>query len=821
MSRDDVATGAPTVDAPPGAPGDEAALARPATRTAIRPAREVDDPAPRPPFAPGELIDDYVVGEVLGEGGMGIVLSARDPDLDRPVAIKVLRRGVVGPHELAHARARMLREAQAMARLSHPNVITVYRVGSVGDQLFIAMELVEGGTLRRWLAEPRSHAEIREAFLAAGRGLAAAHAAGLVHRDFKPDNVLVGRDGRVRVTDFGLAGMVGDRAAAPAPAGEEVRASPAAAAPLTHTGAVLGTPIYMAPEQHAGEHVDARADQFAFCVSLYEALYRERPFAGATYQALVESVMAGHVHRPEGDVVPPRLRALLLRGMAREPARRFASMDELLDELVRSGDGDRARGGLAAAAPADPALRERIASLGARVDEAHAAEQLGHLDRGLELAAAIAAEVDATGHGPLIAAHRLVLGKLHRMAERVDDAIAALRASAAEAVRAGDAVLEARALTELLSAVGEQRGDLRRADDLELAASSAVVRAGSAAEAVQLEVVAGSIDEAREHHADARAHLERARRLWQTRLAAEPAHRHLGGLVHARLGAVLETLDELEAAGACYARARELWVATLGPDHPGVADVDLNTGVLQMRLGDHARAHALAAGALAIYRGAYGEHHERVAHAHGNAGDALLHLGRAGDAFEAFEAALAIRRALYPAGSLELAGSLGTFGIAAASCGRAAEARAPLEEALAIRAAKLPAGHPGVGEAHQHLGAALQADGRLDEAVTHYAHASRIYAGHELPAELGLAEQSLGWLWFQRGDLPRALAHLERADAAWQRADPQGRGALNARFALGQVLWAAGHEARARELIGGLRAPGRDAVEQWLAERGA
>ncbi|MCE9578186.1 MAG: serine/threonine-protein kinase [Deltaproteobacteria bacterium] len=282
---------------------------------------------------------------------MGEVFRAHDPELERPVAVKVLRAGAAaGPLAEELAQARLKREAQAMARLAHPNVIAVHEVGVDDDgRVFLIMELVTGGTLRQWLeAAPRAVPAICAMFVGAGRGLAAAHAAGMVHRDFKPENVLVGADGRPRVTDFGLVGTdLGEAAAIDAPF-----AGPFAVA-LTQTGAVLGTPSYMAPEQFSGHAVTARSDQFSFCVALYEALWGRRPFEGATYRELVVAVTTSAISPPPPRPrVPARIRRAVLRGLAREPADRFASMDALLAELTR---GPQARwplavGGVAATA---------------------------------------------------------------------------------------------------------------------------------------------------------------------------------------------------------------------------------------------------------------------------------------------------------------------------------------------------------------------------------------------------------------------------------------------------------------------------------------
>jgi eukaryotic-like serine/threonine-protein kinase len=283
---------------------------------------------PPPAWAPHTL-GRYRLGERLGEGGMGVVFRAHDPELDREVALKLLH--PVPTINLDQQRGRLMREAQAMAKLSHPNVVAVHDVGRVGDQLFLAMELVSGTTLRRWLKdEPRSRDEIIALFVQAGRGLSAAHAVGLVHRDFKPDNVLVDRGGRVRVTDFGLA----------RPLAAETQASIAAAvhgppsATKTLPGTLVGTPAYMAPEQLRSEPADARSDQFSFCVALYEALFGARPFRGESLSDLADHVLTGKMD-PVPASAPRWLRQLLLRGLALDPAQRWPSMDALLAELGR------------------------------------------------------------------------------------------------------------------------------------------------------------------------------------------------------------------------------------------------------------------------------------------------------------------------------------------------------------------------------------------------------------------------------------------------------------------------------------------------------
>jgi serine/threonine protein kinase/tetratricopeptide (TPR) repeat protein len=297
------------------------------------------------PLARGSTIDRFVVLDFVGAGGMGVVYAAYDPELDRKVALKVLHDHKVGG--MPRGRSVMVREARAMARVAHPNVVTVHDVDTFGDRTFIAMEFVEGQTLRTWLSsKDRSVSEIIAAFSEAGSGLAAAHRAGIVHRDFKPENVLVGDDDRARVTDFGLA--LRPETAASLSSGDAVSSKSAgdtAHETLSRPGTVVGTPAYMSPEQLSGGVVDARSDQFGFCVALYQALYGELPFAGGTAEALHDAIAAGRQRSPStrANRVPRAVREVLIRGLAFRAEDRFASMDELLDALSRANRGSRRR----------------------------------------------------------------------------------------------------------------------------------------------------------------------------------------------------------------------------------------------------------------------------------------------------------------------------------------------------------------------------------------------------------------------------------------------------------------------------------------------
>jgi tetratricopeptide (TPR) repeat protein len=275
-------------------------------------------------------IGRYEIEDVLGAGGMGIVYAAHDPKLRRKVAIKLLRAGSGDGEDTREAQARLLREARAMAKVQHPNVVSVFDTGEHGDEVFVAMELVTGGNLRRWLTtRQRSVGEVIDVFLQAGRGLAAAHAAGLVHRDFKPDNVLVGDDRRVRVTDFGLARHAGKAPIDPS-------RSAAVSLRLTATGAVHGTPGYIAPEQYEHQTFDARSDQFAFCVALWEALDRRRPFRGEDHPAIEVAVVTGAISEPSEGTIPRALRRVLERGLSVDPAARWPDIDALLAAIAKT-----------------------------------------------------------------------------------------------------------------------------------------------------------------------------------------------------------------------------------------------------------------------------------------------------------------------------------------------------------------------------------------------------------------------------------------------------------------------------------------------------
>ncbi|MEZ4451832.1 MAG: serine/threonine-protein kinase [Nannocystaceae bacterium] len=342
----------------------------------------------------GALVDRYVLINQLGAGGMGVVYAAYDPELDRKVALKLVLPGEGEEPRRSEGHIRLLREAQALARLAHPNVVGIHDVGAMGEQVWIAMEFVEGATFGDWLRHERevgtcSWRRIVAVMAAAGEGLAAAHAAGLLHRDFKPENVMVGADGRVRVMDFGLAraghgasssdtsisrpgaalsatGRSGPGLSASGLSASGLSASGLSASGLsasgltasgltasgvsslqlrlTQAGDLTGTPMYMSPEQFRGDELSAASDQFSFCVALWEALFGERPFPASSLVELATAVVSGRRRpAPRRSDVPTWLRRVVERGLAVAPEARWPSMAALLRALSRGQSQARQR----------------------------------------------------------------------------------------------------------------------------------------------------------------------------------------------------------------------------------------------------------------------------------------------------------------------------------------------------------------------------------------------------------------------------------------------------------------------------------------------
>ncbi|MCH9684643.1 MAG: serine/threonine-protein kinase [Deltaproteobacteria bacterium] len=297
------------------------------------------DPATVVPASGVRSIGRYIVVAEAGSGGMGRVYRAYDPKLHREVALKMLKLARAQTSDMA----RVMREAQAMAQLSHPNVVPVYDVERAGASVFIAMEYVAGKTLRHWARERHPWPRVLEVYIQAGRGLAAAHAAGIVHRDFKPANAILGEDGRVRVMDFGLArGVdidVSGPQALPSHSGSDFSLSD----PLTEAGTVMGTPAYMAPEQAQGIVADAASDQYSFCVALFGGLFGARPFRADDAKAMRRAKARKAIDYPAGHDVPMWVQRVVERGLEPKPADRWPSVNALLEALANDPRKTRRR----------------------------------------------------------------------------------------------------------------------------------------------------------------------------------------------------------------------------------------------------------------------------------------------------------------------------------------------------------------------------------------------------------------------------------------------------------------------------------------------
>ena len=692
---------------------------------------DADDPAP-PVGAldrAGARIGRYEVTGRLGSGGMGVVYRARDPELDRLLAIKVLR----GERREFRDEARFLREAQAMARLSHPNVVPVHDVGQSEHGLFLAMELVEGTTLRRWLAEaPRSWREILEIYLQAGRGLAEAHAAGLVHRDFKPENVLVDRRGRARVTDFGLA-----RPEARDGRGA-LRSLRIGDSALTRSGTIMGTPAYMAPEQLAGRHVDARADLFAFCVALHEALFGRLPYGGSTIGERLTAISGGKLDQAPRGGVPRWLTRALVRGLAAEADARWPDMPALLGALERGLSRRRSLWLAGAGLPLVGALAAAIAAGDDPVDCRAEGALAGVWGPGE--AAAVEAAIRGSG---LVYAEE-TWSKVHEQIDRYARAWVDLRRRSCEEHQAGAItgdLLDRRALC-----LDRRRGDLGLViDALRQGDRAAVERAIDLVGAV--EPVEGCRDP--EGSTQSPADVDLAHAAW-----AEDVRLRLG---RARLLERTARHDEaLALADAIDAEARSLG------DEPARLAALLQRARVESALGQHevAERHLIEGGEAAHAGGHDRLTAEAAAFLIFVAGEARAHY-HAGEAW----ARIALASARRIGDPREEASARNFYGVMLSSADRLDEARAELERALAIRRELLGADHIETSGSATSLGNVLWKSGRLEEAVSlqRSSLASR-------EAALGANHPALA---IPLGNLGVALTSLGRDDearVAWTRA---------------------------------------------------
>ncbi|HEY5921347.1 MAG TPA: serine/threonine-protein kinase [Kofleriaceae bacterium] len=721
--------------------------------------------------------------EPLGSGGMGVVLVGHDPQLDRKVAIKLLRTRGVTPERRDKEAARLLREAKAMAQLSNPYVVTVYEAGTIDENVFIAMEYIPGRTLRSWLAEQqRTAAEIIDVFIKAGRGLEAGHAAGLVHRDFKPDNVLVGYDGRVRVIDFGLARGVADL---PEPAERDHMTTPELRSALTTAGSLSGTPAYMAPEQHGAGKLDARTDQFAFCVSLFEALYGRLPYEGQTVVEVVANISIGKIRPPEprGDV-PARVTDAIMHGLRTRPEERFPSITELLAELEppasRRGriglaigaalvavvatllvvrftsterkasavcsDGEQRLTGVWDSAIKDRAKAAFASSKRSHADvtftlvtkqlDAYAADWLGRYRQLCETAAR-----NERSEGAYEVGMRCLDERLEELRE-----LTKLFASDADALLVDRAVAAATQLTPAASCL-----------DVTLAASSTAPQR-FVADAVRREAAIARVYRFAGKSAVALERLkplvERARVLGHVQLEAEL--QLFVGQAASGAAKAAEAEVALREAARLAARAKNdallarswawlIWVVGFQQARSveAIALIPVAEAALERVDGDEAMRGDLAFYIASVY----------------------FQKGEYGKARDAYERALAIRTKLYGENHPDVGQAQNSLGGTLLSMGELDGAMKHFEKAVAIFEATLGPNHPDMGRPLANLASVEQLRKNFDEATRYLERAVKIFEeinGPDHP-NVGLTINNLGELARDRRDCATAVTHYTRA----------------------------------------------------------
>jgi tetratricopeptide (TPR) repeat protein len=762
--------------------------------------QEATASGPAVPMAP-RRIEHFVLLQELGAGGMGVVFAAFDEKLERKVAIKLIppRAGA----QRSRGETRLLREAQALARLAHPNVVAVHEVGALADgSVFVAMEHVEGITLREWQQGQRDWRAVVAMYAQAGAGLAAAHQAGIVHRDVKPDNILVGKDGRARVVDFGLARA--ETAAAPvtpetsaASNPEPGIAAPRGRMPLTAAGAVLGTPGYMAPEQLRGGRVDARTDQFSFCVALHEALYGERPYPPLVFSLDDEQVAASRRPRP-ADVRARWLWAALERGLALDPALRWPSMTELIAELTR--DHARRRRMLIAAAvvtgliAATGATAMWLASAPASNPCALPAGEIARLFDGIwnaaerqrlqaalagtrlpfarDVATAMSTAFDRYAAG-WIDARRAACEATHVQHVQSDELLDRRVECLETRKRSLDAAVEA--LIASPARAAERSSEiLGSLGDIDLCAEGDVLRSGFAPPAdagdvavldtVRARLAAAAARLAAGDLTGAEAELTAAERL-ASDLAFPPAAAellHLRGRLQIERGEIAPGVATLRQAVDAGVRARhdelvaDAWLSMAryaGPKHGQSSEAEGWVAEAERwlaRLAHPGDARSIAAqhARAAIERMA-GKHRE-----------ALATLGRA----------LAAGEAAWGGEDPRLVPFLRDRASVLAALGQAREARLDYERASTIGVTAWGAQHPEVARTRRALGLLMiQNLGEVAQGEREVEAARRILAAShgERSAEVANCEQVLSKAGMFRGDYAGALLHAERALAIY------------------------------------------------------
>ncbi|MEM7156781.1 MAG: tetratricopeptide repeat protein [Myxococcota bacterium] len=769
------------------------------------------------PIAMGSNIGRYVALDSLGEGAMGRVLRAYDPRLGREVAIKQIKAMALD----AATEARLAQEARAMARLSHPNVVGVYDVEVDRHRVLIVMEYVAGETLREWFRERRPWREVLEICVQAGRGLAAAHAAGLVHRDFKPGNVLLGADRRARVTDFGLAQVQGEiREEHSSLQSEEqtIRRTELD----TSSGVVVGTPAYMAPEQHQGHATNDRADQYAFCVTLWEGLFGERPFRGF----LFAQKKKGPPEPPRGHRIPRGVVEALRSGLAPDPAARHSSMGVLLDALERSvgarrrvwlttmGAATVATLGLWALLPGSPqcsgaaaqldsiwgpSQRESVQSALLETDVGYAADAWALVEAELDEYEGRWVELHTdTCEATAIRGEQstevldLRMACLHDARDQLRAAVSVLEDADATVVeRTRDVVaglprLSRCADVEALTDARRAPVDPQHLEDVEqlqatLAELAWQSRAGRYDEAL------GGLEPVRERadaiaHAPLQAEVLLLRGTLLDRLArpadAEEALREAMSLA-IRSGSHRVATDAivrlLEIVGSSQSRPAEaLLLADMGMDLAErwglgddlVAALHRGRGIVLLVDGKPDEAEAAHRQALERLLRSHGDEHLQVLGARLSLAEVLAEQSKSKEAEAIYRDVLRQYIAKLGPEHPEVAAVHSRLGQTLGRAGRYADAEAEHRRAIVLLEGALGLEHPAVAEASNDLGTALFDQGRFDDAEQAYLRAKRI---HEQATPDGWAPEvidvinNLAQLAYRRGNLEQAESHARRA----------------------------------------------------------
>jgi tetratricopeptide (TPR) repeat protein len=870
-----------TIDEPAGTP------ARTSQRVVVGPGA---DPPTRtamgvPPgkvtriMARGTTVGRYMLLEPVGEGGMGVVYRAFDPELDRSVAVKLIR----SADGSAEARARLLREAQAMARLAHPNVVGVHDVGTVGDQVFLAMELLDGQSLRDWLrSSPRGWRDIVRAFADAGRGLAAAHRAGLVHRDFKPANAFVETSGRIRLLDFGLARPADALTAEldPTHSSDDDIPHSGIYASVTRAGRVAGTPRYMSPEQVAGGAATPLSDQYAFCVALCEALYQKRPRPDTSERDM----------RGPG---PRRLKGMIARGLRSEPAARWPSMDILVGQLDRVVAGRRslvvaaalavivvgaaiavAAGGSNAVDPGERCQRadDRIGAVWTAADaeavrqafaatgRPYAADASTRVVDGLaryvtawsdarrdaclatwargEQSAELLDRRMACLDRRLVSLRGYVGVVSSATAEIVDRAVGGLPTAADLAACADTAALlqgdwpaspETRATIAALEARLEEASTLQFAGNYPAATREARAVADEARALGRLPLVAeaiftiGNIQQVSGDADGAQASLDQA-----MEVAAEA--RYLKIAARAAVLQVYVVGDLLgrydEAIG--IARMARIQTKLLGDPPRFVAALRNNLGNVYFYQGRHDEAQREFAATLAIELQVYGLEHIDVAWSWSNLGRVLHVQGRAAEARPYFERAVAIAGKALGDHHPVLAPFLGNLALVLVELGEPALARVHIDRGIRILEATLGRSNRRVAELLLILADAATLDGKYADALAACDEALAIDGPKLDPTHLAIGKElrCRGRALVDLGRAAEAAPVLERALAIIGQRTKDPIDTANVEAPLARALWLSGHRTRAliharhaRERYAAV--PGRQrqlaALDAWLA----